>query len=270
MNISMTRKQGISLFGNMSLIVVGIVTGEAVSAAGLSVEFESQAEQRQFRQLDASELADIRGRYVQGNSVVLFGMEMSTVWQSPTGEVFETRADLQVDLSGAAPAVTFTPHVTATTGDVYQEYIDASGHQAVVIDSGSGNATGVVQVVQSGGDFNVAGNDFQLDINHGDVGQAGIGNGESQLTSDSGVQMSVQGGASGLGMSIVMPGQGEVTQGIHAGRGVHQSVSLTGSHQEVHNLARMQIQMDRNMGANVPTGDLRRALESTRNLERGF
>ncbi|WP_162623118.1 hypothetical protein [Billgrantia lactosivorans] len=269
MNNSMSCSQGLP-FSYMVLVIAGVAIGDAAGAAGMSTEFEAEAEQRQFRQLDANELADIRGRYVQGNSVLLFGMEMSTVWQTPTGEVFEARADLQVDLSGSDPAVSFTPHISATTDEAYQEYAAANRDQAVVIDSGSRNATGVVQVVQSGGDFNVAGNDFQLDINHGGMAPAGVGNGESELTSDSGARLSIQGQASGLGMSIVMPGEGEVSQGVDSGRGLHQSVRLTGSHQEVHNMARMQIEMDRNTGGNSPTGELRRALESTRNLERSF
>jgi hypothetical protein len=251
-----------------ALLFGGLVT--AANAATHIDDFESSAVRNDFRQLDASELGELHGRYVEGNQVLLFGMEMSTVWQSPTGEVFEARADLQVDLSGASPAVSFTPHITATSDEAYQELAASSDRQVSVIDSGTGNVSGVVQVVQSGGDFNVAGNDFQLDINYGSRRQAQTGNGETSLASESGAQVSIQGGANGLGMSIAMPGQGEAAQGIRSGRGLHQSVQLTGSHQEVHNMTRMQVQMDQDIGGNVPTGDLRRALESTRNLERSF
>ena len=251
-------------------VTAGAATLSMASAATLPGDLEAMAEQRNFRHLDDDELAGIRGRYVQGNNVLLFGMEMSTVWTSPSGQVFETRADLQVDLSGSSPMVTFSPHITATTDDAYQSHTNATGQQAFVVDSGTGNAAGVVQVVQSGGDFNVAGNDFQLDINHGSIGQARAGNGETSLSGDAGVQMSIQGGARGLGMRISVPGQGDVTQGVYSGRGLHQSVQLTGSHQQVQNMTRMQVQMDQNIGGNVPAGDLRRALESTRNLERSF
>ncbi|EWH02192.1 hypothetical protein [Halomonas sp. BC04] len=271
MNNSNSHKHWKLIGTTLLFVTAGAATFSMATAATLPDDLEATAEQRNFRHLDDHELAGIRGRYVQGNKVLLFGMEMSTVWTSPSGQVFETRADLQVDLSGSSPMVTFSPHITATTDEAYQSHSNATGQRAFVVDSGTGNATGVVQVVQSGGDFNVAGNDFQLDINHGSIGQARAGNGGISLSGDSsGVQMSIEGGARGLGMRISVPGQGDVAQGVYAGRGLHQSVQLMGNHQEVHNMTRMQIQMDQGIGSTVPAGDLRRALESTRNLERSF
>lgn len=245
---------------------VGAASVSMACAATLPDQLESTAEKHGFRQLADSELAGIRGRFAQGNSVLLFGMEMSTVWTMPTGEVFQTRADLQVDLSGAAPTVSFSPHITVTSDDAYQGVMAASGHQANVVDSGSRNANGVVQVVQAGGDFNLAGNDFRLDIDQGGNRAPAQGNGETQLTGDSGARMAVQGGSNGLGMQISVPGQGAVTQGVYAGRGVHQSIQLTGSHQQVHNMTSMQIQMSRDIQGSSPSGELRRALQSTRDL----
>lgn len=268
MNYSNSRKRWIPIVKKLLCVSAGAATVGTASAATLPDQLESTAEQRSFRELADSELAGVRGRYAQGNEVLLFGMEMATVWTSPTGEVFATRADLQVDLAGASPTVSFTPHITATSDEAYQRHTTAADHQAVVVDSGSRNAEGVVQVVQAGGDFNRAGNEFQLDIDQGGASAPPTGNGETQLTSASGVQMSVQGGVNGLGMQISMPGQGEVTQGVYAGRGLHQSVQLTGSHQQVHNMTRMQVQMNRDVGGTAASGELRRALQSTRSLGR--
>src|SRR5690554_803585 len=252
-----------------AFVVFGSVAN-TVNAATQIDDFEAMAARNDFRQLDVDELGELRGRYVQGNSVLLFGMEMSTVWKSPTGD-FETRANLQIDLSGAKPSVTFTPHVTATTDEAYQNHL-ASGANShtLVMDRGTRNARGVVQVIQAGGDHNSAGNDFQLSINHGGGFGSTENNGETALNPASGVQLSVQSGANGLGMRIHVPGQNEVTQGIYAGRGMHQSVQLTGNQLAVRNMAQMQVQMGRDMRRSAPTRELRSALRTMRALERSF
>ncbi|MGQ4877921.1 hypothetical protein ACOJCM_05030 [Billgrantia sp. LNSP4103-1] len=255
----------------MLAVVMLVVAGNGITvpvadATGPSPDLEATAESRDFRHLDPRELDAIRGRYVDGNSVLLFGMEMSTVWKTPGGDTLETRAGLEVDLVGAAPSVSFTPHVMATNGEAYEQLVAADGNQAAVVDAGTGNATGVVQVVQSGGDFNTAGNDFQLDINNGITQRTAAGNGRTELVGEAGASMSIQHGAGGLGMRIAMPGEGEVRQAMQPGKGLHQSVQLTGSRHDVRNLTRMQIQMDRDLGGKVSSGNLRRALDSTRGL----
>lgn len=270
MNNSNSHKHWKLIVKALLSAVASAATVSVASAATLPDQLESTAERRNFRQLADSELAGIRGRYVQGSNVLLFGMEMSTIWTTPTGDVFETRAQLGVDLSGASPSVSFTPHITATNDEAYQTLTGRSDHQAVVVDSGSRNATGLVQVIQAGGDSNLAGNDFQLDINHDRGNASTTGNGETQLNSVSGVQMSIQGGAMGLGMQITVPGQGKVAQGVYSGRGLHQSVQMTGSHQQVQNMTRMQVRMDRGIGGSSTSAELRRALQSARGLGRNY
>src|SRR5690554_4607514 len=124
MNNNRNRMQWKQLAAGSALVLLGGING-AVGAAPQIDDFESTALRNDFRPLAAEELAELRGRYVQGNNVLLFGMEMSTVWNSPSGN-FETRANLQVDLSGAKPSVTFTPYITADpTGDSSQDYVAA-------------------------------------------------------------------------------------------------------------------------------------------------
>jgi hypothetical protein len=255
-------------FASLSLVIASGYLMQQAVAENLPSRLEATAERESFRQLEEGELDSIRGRYVAGNSVLLFGMEMSTVWKSPSGEMIEARGDLAVDLSGATPSVSFTPHITATSGEAYAKIASANGNEAVVVNDGTGNATGVVQLVQSGGDFNTASNNFQFDVNTGVAGTEAGGNGENSLFSATGTAVSIQHGVDGLGMSIVMPGEGEVRQGVYAGQGLHQSVQLTGSHHEVHNLTRMQVQMNQELGSKVTDGQLRRALEAARGLER--
>jgi hypothetical protein len=241
-------------FASLSLVIASGYLMQQAVAENLPSRLEATAERESFRQLE--------------EGVLLFGMEMSTVWKSPSGEMIEARGDLAVDLSGATPSVSFTPHITATSGEAYAKIASANGNEAVVVNDGTGNATGVVQLVQSGGDFNTASNNFQFDVNTGVAGTEAGGNGENSLFSATGTAVSIQHGVDGLGMSIVMPGEGEVRQGVYAGQGLHQSVQLTGSHHEVHNLTRMQVQMNQELGSKVTDGQLRRALEAARGLER--
>lgn len=259
------RKRYMNCFTSLLIAIASGVPAQLAAADSLPSRLEATAEKENFRHLENGELDAIRGRYVEGNSVLLFGMEMSTVWKSPAGELIEARGNLTVDLGGATPSVSFTPHVTATSDEAYEQM--ASANEAVVIDSGTGNATGVVQLMQSGGDFNTAGNDFQLDVNTGSLGDAASGNGRTDLTSDSGTAVAIQQGAGGLSMSVVMPGEGALRQGIYPGKGLQQSVQLTGSHHEVHNLTRMQVEMSRDSGNKVAGGQLRRALESARGVK---
>jgi len=253
-----------------AFVVFGSVAN-TVNAATQIDDFEAMAARNDFRQLDVDELGELRGRYVQGNNVLLFGMEMSTVWTSPSGDAFTTRANLQIDLSGAKPSVTFTPHVTVTPGDASQNHMVAgAGSNIFVVDHGTSNAKGVVQVIQAGGDGITAGNNFALNINHGGNFDSDKNNGQTARSHASGAQMSIQSGAGGLSMSIHVPGQGEVTQGIYAGRGLHQSIQLTGSGLNVHNEARMQVQMNREMRSAASTRELRSSLHSIRALERTF
>src|SRR5690554_1215467 len=126
MNNNRNRMQWKQLAAGSALVLLGGING-AVDAAPQIDDFESTALRNDFRPLAAEELAELRGRYVQGNSVLLFGMEMSTVWKSPSGDTFTTSANLQVDLSGATPNVTLIPHVTAVSDDAYQNHIATGG-----------------------------------------------------------------------------------------------------------------------------------------------
>jgi len=270
MNNNRNRMQWKQLAAGSALVLLAGLSGVADAAPQID-DFESTALRNDFRPLAAEELAELRGRYVQGNNVLLFGMEMSTVWTSPSGDAFTTRANLQIDLSGAKPSVTFTPHVTVNPGDASQNHVATGVNSTtLVVDNGTSNAKGVVQVIQAGGDYNSAGNDFQLNINHGGGFGSTENNGQTALSHASGAQMSIQSGAGGLSMSIHVPGQGEVTQGIYAGRGLHQSIQLTGSGLNVHNEARMQVQMNREMRSAASTRELRSSLHSIRALERTF
>ncbi|MBA2777866.1 hypothetical protein [Billgrantia kenyensis] len=241
-------------------------------AASALPQFEQAAESRDFRLLDKQDLAGIRGRFVSGNKVMLFGMRMTTEWSSGYQDFssdyrdFEAYAsvDLQVDLSRSSPVVTFTPNLTVRDNREQRP----SGSGTAIVDAGTGNARGVVQVVQAAGDDNSVVNDFQLDINNGySIGTA-PDHGPRELSTDSGAVLSIHGNSGGLGMRISVPGQGEVSQGVVSGKGLHQAVRLEGSRQEVINRTEMHVQLNQQQARSISAGGLRRAVESAKGLDR--
>ena len=71
-----------------------------------------------IHEVDDSELADMRGRYVVGdNTVVWFGVEMISSWQTNNGQTLQSALTLGLNFSKNPnqPQVTFVPTVTITT-----------------------------------------------------------------------------------------------------------------------------------------------------------
>ncbi|RUL61374.1 hypothetical protein EKH79_17190 [Dyella dinghuensis] len=118
------------------------------------------------------ELADMRGRYVVGdNTVVYFGVEMITTFQSNTGQTLQGTLTIGMNFSknSNSPQVTFVPTVTITTPNA--PLPTASTVQSNVsrgIQSGGvANVGGFVQSVQIAGDNNAAANVTSLNIQNG-------------------------------------------------------------------------------------------------------
>lgn len=245
----------------------------ALAATGLLVSI-SQAAVSDFsgfdsgRQLSDAELGQMRGRFVDKGQIMFFGVQMSSEWRTSAGEHLSAGATLRGDLSGATPRAVFEPHLTV--GSVDSLAVSMSGNGAVVRDGGTGNAYGVVQTIQAGGNFNAAANDLQIDVLDaaGHSMSVAVSSNPSVPTqvSASGVELSVSNGAGGVrvGMNSSM---GAVTQAILPGQGLRQSIQLTSDFQQVRNLTRLQLYMgQRSANADVP--GVRSAVESARHLRR--
>ncbi|SDK76593.1 hypothetical protein SAMN05192555_101143 [Franzmannia pantelleriensis] len=248
-----------------SAFLFTIAYGETVQASTSATDYDAAVYQ-QSRQLDDNELAGLRGRFVDGNKVLFFGVEMSTAWQTPSGESLHASANLQLDFSAKTPKASFTPHITSTSSEALAAANGHQGNGSVITTMDMGSSKGVMQVIQAGGDFNVAGNDFQFDVStRRPTSQASGGNGQGHLETDAGSMVSITRDANGLGMSMTIPNQGSVNQAIRARQGLHQSVQLTSDHQQVHNLTRMHLQIARDSGG-VSNQAVKRMIESTRDL----
>ncbi|MFB9867794.1 hypothetical protein [Vreelandella sulfidaeris] len=249
----------------MSLSVMILMTTLA-QAETLATDFSNPTFQH-GRQLGDHELSQLRGKAVNSREVLFFGVEMSTRWQTSAGEDILARADLGIDLSGAQPSSRFSTHITATTPAEYAAYQQAMGNVSPVLDAGSANAGGVVQLVQAGGDFNRANNAFWIDVGAENV-KSPIPPANNKLTENTlgGAQVEIISSASGVGMTLSVPGMGVVNQEVRANQGLHQSIQLISDHQQVSNLTRLNIQLGNGAG-NVVNNEFKHLLKSVRSLE---
>ncbi len=245
----------------------------AIAASGLlapaaTAASSSFADFSDGRQLSDAELGQLRGRFVDKGRIMFFGIQMSSAWRTSAGEELMAGATLHGDLTGRAPKVSFEPRLTMVSASDISEAA-RSGNGAIVRDAGTGNARGVVQSIQAGGDFNAAANDLQIDVldASGHRGLAGgSGSGDIQRL-PSGTRVSASYGARGMGVALDVPGMGSVKQALVPSRGLRQSIQLTSDFQQVHNLTRLRLYMGQ-QGANGRAPGVRSAIESLRQLRR--
>lgn len=254
---SWVKTSGLVLAALASASLLAPVSQAAVSDFS---GFESE------RQLSDAELAQMRGRFVDKGQVMFFGVRMSSEWQTSAGERLIAGATLHGDLRGARPTASFEPHLSV--GAVKGMKGAGSSNGAEVRDSGTGNARGVVQTIQAGGNFNVAANEMQIDILDAAGHSISVGNSrhaaEQTVVSAAGSQLSVSHGADGISVKMNSP-MGNVSQAIVPGRGLRQSVQLTSDFQQVRNITRLQLYMGGSQaGANV--ADVLSAVKSARHL----
>lgn len=222
------------------------------------------------RQLSDSELGQMRGRFVDKGSLMFFGVQMTSEWRTSQGEHLMVQGNLRGDLSGRVPKVTFEPRLTMVSME-RQGAFGSGGNGSIVRDAGTANARGVMQTIQAAGDFNAAANDLQIDVldasARSGVKQGGAIGDALERGLPSGTQMAVRNGAEGMGVALEVPGMGRVSQTIVPSRGLRQSIQLTSDLQQVRNLTRLQLYMDRR-SANAGAPGLRSAVESARQLRR--
>lgn len=256
-------KMTVSLLG-ASLIMAFTPLAQAATTA--STDFSDSAFQN-GRQLADHELAQLRGKAVNSREILFFGVEMSTRWQTSAGEDIHARANLGFDMAGGQPTPQFSTHITATTPEAYAAYQHAMSDTTPVLDGGSFNAEGVVQLVQAGGDFNSANNAFWVDVGQ-DVANSNHQPANEKLieTTPGGAQVTIGRQAGGLGMMLSVPGAGVVSQEIRSSRGLHQSIQLISDHQQISNMTRLNVQLGSSSEAGF-NHEFKHLLNSVRSLE---
>lgn len=231
-------------FGRTSVALALVLGG----TAGVPLAAQAAPAPLQISEVRDSDLAGMRGRYLNANQVVYFGVEMVSQWQTADGKLLQAGLDLNVDLrhGGANPAVSFRPVVTiaalTTRNDV------AGSGSRVVAGGGLGNATGVVQGIQVAGDGNQVRNDIRMSVTRDDnpsapAGDAGGGN-VATASDGHGAVTIAQAGGNALGVIIDIPGQGRVIQQIRGanaggGFGIVQTAQVASDMNRIQNVLRL-------------------------------
>ncbi|GLQ98361.1 hypothetical protein [Dyella mobilis] len=133
------------------------------------------------------ELSTMRGRFTVGdNTVVWFGVEMISTFQTSNGQTVQGAMTLGMDFSKnpGSPQVTFVPTVTITTRNA--PLPDTSGSSPQVSRSvqsgGIANVGGLVQSTQVAGDNNAVANVTRLNIQSGGSAPAASTTGNDTAT----------------------------------------------------------------------------------------
>lgn len=119
------------------------------------------------------ELADMRGRYVIGDNTVLwFGVQMISTWQTSNGQTLRSTLTLGLDFSKNPnqPQVKFVPTVTISTlSNTPLPSVAPSNVSRSVQSAGLANISGLTQSVQIAGDHNAAGNVVSFNVQNADA-----------------------------------------------------------------------------------------------------
>lgn len=219
-------------------------------------------------ELSDSALGLMRGKFLTAGQVMYFGVEIVTKWQTASGQKISAAGNLEINLAGNTPQVSFKPTITveqkATTSV-------AGNHGTTLVSGGGGlqNVNGVVQNIQVAGASNGVTNTIGLNIKNSPA-QPGLqtlpGSPlNASTTTANGSTASVSLGANGLNVAVAVPDQGQAVQrirttGMHGGQ-VLQSVQLGGNSNQIQNMINLNVQMNSGAGLASHAGNVLQALK---------
>jgi len=182
--------------------------------------------------LSDPQLATMRGKYLAGNqSILYFGVQMVTQWQTPTGAM-NASMTLGINRSGAQPVISIVPLVTIV-GNPSQ-----TGNGAHVVQGGDVQGShGVRQQIQVAGNGNNATNQLHVSIQpyQSTSGASGALGGSTVTQKQSGVEVTAGiagGGQAGVTLHL---GSATVQQMVGGSGNALQLIQLTGNQQQVQN-----------------------------------
>jgi len=225
-------------------------------------------------QVQDDRLAQMRGRYRERGRIVQFGVRMVSQWQTASGQVYRGASTIQVDVSSGQPRLmVFEPTASISRDSSSGTKAADTGDPVRIEDRGTGNARGVVQAIQAGGDQNTVENDVAIDVRstpslEGDTGQA-VSGGQAQATA-SGSRVTVETGDRGVAVAIDIPGHGNLRQSIQSGRGILQRAQVQSRGNRIRNHLDLGV-LRESLGSRrgISGGELKRAVQSLRDLGKG-
>lgn len=203
-----------------------------------------------MQEVSDGDLGHMRGKFASNDRVTYFGVEMVSQWLTSAGNLVTAGANLTIDFKGAGgstPTVQYVPTVTIVQQG--QNTPTALNGNTNIVSGGAGlaNVSGVSQSIQVAGQLNDIKNgiDVQVDVSSiaqgGNVASAMQGQaGALSATGDDGTVATVTLANNSIGVSVVVPGQGQVLQQIR-NQGMFQSARIGGDFNQIHNAITMHI-----------------------------
>jgi len=194
-----------------------------------------------IHEINDPSLSDMRGRFVAGNNTVMyFGVQMVSTWNSPAGQTLVGGVNMSMDFSSgkAVPTVSFQPTVSIVSGGATSQVADTSNRS--IESGGLDNPSGLVQSIQVAGDGNRASNVTGLNVTDKMPAHLIQGSGQTAVqavSGDSTVSASIANGEARIDMMIADQGTvNQIIRGDGAGsNGVIQSVSALGDNHAITN-----------------------------------
>lgn len=184
------------------------------------------------------ELAELRGRYVLPDRIISFGVVMSSAWQNSAGQVIGAEVAVNVANGQVQPSLQVREISSLGNGG---NVIAGTG----VITGGNGldSVNGIVQSVRTAGDLNSGLNDLRVQISSGGSATASTGSQPwtgGQTFANAAGTVSVSSRSGGINIAL-QAGQGQGFSSQQIGGGVAQHANISGSLNEVRNLATLNV-----------------------------
>ena len=231
-------------------------------------------------ELTDEELGSLRGRYIGGNQITYFGVEMYTQVTNASGQITTAGLSFSTDISATGIRPTVTIYHSSSAGDGTSS---ASGNVASINSAGVNNINGVSQSIQVAGDLNTASNDLGIDIssspgnpdslfaNIGGTRLSLDGPGAQSIIGDAGTTTTFSLNKTGFGYTVVLPGDIEVSQNVRNGalnqaNGISQQVQISSSQYQVNNVTNIVARQQQAVNG-LQRPEIGTALSSLRGLQ---
>lgn len=232
-------------------------------------------------EMSDEELGGMRGRYIGGNQITYFGVEMYTKVANANGQTATAGLEFSTNIVSATDIrPTVTVFYSSSAGDAPSP---GTNSLASINSEGLDNIQGVSQSIQVAGDLNLASNDLSIDVSSdanpvtrafSDMGEVSInfdGPGVKSITGDGGSSTTFSLNKDGFGYSVVLPGDIQVSQNVrnaaqnHA-NGISQRVQISSNQYQVSNVINI-VARQQQVANSFQRPELTTALSSLRGLQ---
>lgn len=264
MNTHNVKINGISSLA----VVIGIILAAPSTAIAGSDVYEEK-HWKIYKEVNDVALDSMRGRFMSGNQILFFGVEMYTEWKTSLGDTHVAALNIGVNrnVGLVRPTVTLVSR-TGSTSQGSSSTTSGGGNTTQISSGGFDQVQGVGQVIQVTGNYNGISNAIGVDVSterpqvYG-ANSSGSGNSQSFDTA-SGTSTSTYVMNNNAGVSVVVPGQGMASQTITDMIGMQQKAQVYGDLNHINNRLNLTVQLQ-SMVQN-PVMTLNTALQNMRGL----